>query len=192
MSARDLAMRALVVKHLADVAAKAIKDRRADLGEALANGDRLNVTAPDSPDLDLGLVYRTKPKGTAGITDTQAFTEWMAAHYPDRIKWDTRISDFDEAVQVLREHAPHLVEDVPTVEPWAETEVLRCSERVKQACGPSGELDVPGVAYEPPGPGVVTVKLSDDGPAVIEQLWREGRIDLTTGEVLALPAGEAA
>ncbi|HEY2763353.1 MAG TPA: hypothetical protein VGJ13_04985 [Pseudonocardiaceae bacterium] len=191
MSGRDLAMRALIVKCVADIAAKAIKDRRSDLADVMANGDRFNVAAPDAPELNLGKVWRTEPKGTAGLTDASAFTVWMQDNYPDRVTWDARITDLGKAIEVLREYAPELVDEVPLVEPWAEAEVLRLTERSREACGPAGETNVPGVAYEPPGPGAVTVKLSDDGPAVIEQLWREGRIDLTTGEVLAITAGES-
>lgn len=193
MSTRDLAMRALVVKHLANVTAAAIGSRRKDLGEELANGDRVNVSAPDEPDVELGHVLRTRPKGTAGITDRAAFTAWMADRYPDHVETVSQIEPGREAdaMAILADVAPDLVRSVPAVCDWAEAEVLRCTEKAKQACGPGRELDVPGVAYEPPKPGTVTVNLASDGPAVIEQLWREGRIDLTSGEVRALPAGES-
>jgi hypothetical protein len=46
LSARELALRALIVKHVADVATAAIRERRAALADELANGDRVNVTAP--------------------------------------------------------------------------------------------------------------------------------------------------
>lgn len=186
---RDLAARALVTKCVADVAADAIRARRTELADALTNGDRIQVSAPDDPELDLGMVLRTKPKGSASITDQAAFTAWMAAAYPDRVERAATVVDPAAAIEVLSEHAPHLVALTAVVAPWAESEVLTCTTRAKEPCGPGGELDVPGVTYEPPRPGVVTVKLSEDGPAVIEQLWREGRIDLTSGEVRALPEG---
>jgi hypothetical protein len=190
VSARDLALRALVVKYVADVATAAIKDRRAALADELANGDRVSVTAPDQPDLDLGCVLRTKPKGSAAVTDRHAFAKWMVTNYPERVQDVTAISTahLGEAIQILREHAPYVLVEVATVTDWAEAEVLKVTERAKEPCGPGGELDVPGIGYVPPGPGVVTVRLSEDGPAAIEQLWREGRIDLISGEVLALPA----
>ena len=192
MSARDLALQALIVKHVCDVTTAAIKERRAALADEMTNGDRVGVTAPGEPDVEIGLVYRTKPKPTAAVTDRAAFTAWMSQHYPDNVESAARLTgDWSEIFAVLERHAPHLLDRYTAVRDWAEEEVLHLTVRAKQACGPGGELDIPGVAYEPPGPGTVTVKLSEDGPAVIEQLWREGRIDLRTGEVLALPAGRS-
>jgi hypothetical protein len=190
MTARDLALRALVTKHVADIAAIAIKTSRAELADEMVNGDRINVTDPDDRGVDLGHVLRTKPRGTAVITDRVAFTTWMAATYPGRVQAVITLpTDSDRitaAVEVLYEHARYLLSEALVIEKWAENEVLKCTERAKEPCGPGGELDVPGIAYEPPGAGVVTVKLSDDAPAAIERLWREGRIDLQSGQVLEL------
>lgn len=188
MGARDLALRALVTKHLADTVTAATKTLRSDLGAEMANGDRVGITSPDNPELDLGMVYRTKPKGTAGITDTALFTGWMITHYPDRVQETYTITERDmgAAIKVLQEHAPDLVTATPVVMPWAASEVLALTEKARQACGPGGELGIPGVAYQPPASGTVTVRLSDDGPAAIERLWRAGRIDLGTGEVREL------
>jgi len=188
---RDLATSALIVKCIADFTADAIKARRHDLAEAMANGDRVSVVAPGHPDLNLGKVWRTEPKGTAAVTDALAFTDWMIEHYPDRVIGEYQIVEghWNEVVAVLLEHAPHLLREHRQVVGWAENEVLRMTEQARQACGPGGECDVPGVAYEPPGAGVVTVTLSEDGPAAIEALWRAGRIDLD-GTVRALPGGE--
>lgn len=190
MSTRDLALRALIVRHIADYTASAIKARRAELSDEMADGDRIAVTATDAPDLKLGQVWRTEPKGTASVTDRPGFTEWMAEHYPDGVDTALQVAEgrWEEAVGVLRLHAPHLLVPHMLVKRWAENEVLELTKRAKQACGPGGELDIPGVAYEPPGPGVVTVKLSDDGPALIEEMWRAGRIELD-GTVKELPAG---
>lgn len=192
MDTRDLAQRALIIKHVADLTAAAIKRHRADLGDAMTNGDRVGVRSPDNPDLKVGMVYRTEPKATAAVTDRVAFTTWMTRHYPDNVESTARlIGDWSEIFAVLDKHAPHLLDRYTAVRDWAEEEVLHLTIRAKQACGPGGELDIPGVAYEPPGPGTVTVKLGDEGPAEIERLWREGRIDLRTGEVLALPVGQS-
>lgn len=193
MRTRDLALRALATKCIADLTATAVKARRAELADEMANGDRVKVTDPDNPGVKVGMVYRTDPAGTGIITDRRAFLAWMAEHYPDRVDTEvtlpTDLKRVADAVQVLYEQAPHLLAEALVVAPWAENEVLKLTEQARQPCGPGGELDVPGVAYEPPAPGVVTVKLSEDGPAVIERLWREGRIELRTGEIRELPAG---
>lgn len=194
MSARDLALRALIVKHIADVTASAIKQQRAQLADELTNGDRINVTDPTNPATELGHVLRTKPKGNALITNRPEFVKWMSVNYPDRVQVITTLPqrNIGEAVEVLYQHAPHLLDEEPTVASWAENEVLTCTERAKEPCGPGGELDVPGVTYEPPRPGTITIRLSDDAPASIERMWRQGLIDLNTGEVRALPAGDRA
>lgn len=191
MTTRDLALRALATKCIVDLATAAVKARRGELADELANGDRVKVTDPDHPAVKVGMVYRTEPVGTAAITDRDKFTDWMARHYPDRVRDVCTITSLDEAVAVLQAHAPQLLAFDMAVVDWAENEVLKFTEQARQPCGPGGELDVPGVVYEPPKPGVVTVKLSDDGPAVIERLWRQGRVELRTGEVLELPAGES-
>lgn len=189
MSTRDLALRALIVKHLADRTAAAIREHRASLAEEMANGDRVTVASPDGP-AEMGQVWRTKPKGTATVTDRAAFTAWMAERYPERVDtvWQIPEGGWDAVVTLLQEHAPHLLTTHSLVSCWAENEVLKVTERARRACGPGGELDIPGVAYEPPGRGVVTVRLSEDGPALIEDLWRCGRIELD-GTVTALPTG---
>jgi hypothetical protein len=149
------------------------------------------TSPPLHPDLDLGHVLRTKSKGSAVVTDRHAFTKWMATNYLERVQDVTTIStaNLGEAIQILREHTPHVLVKVATVTDWAEAEVLKVTERAKEPCGPGGELDIPGIGYVPPGPGAVTVRLSNDGPAAIDQLWREGRIDLTSGEVS--PSGQS-
>lgn len=190
MNVRDLALRALVTKYVADITAVAIKARRAELAEEMTSGDRVKVTEPDRPDISLGHVLRTDPKGSAAVTDRTAFTSWMNSAYPGRVSTVITLpTDRDliiKAVEILYDHAPQLLSETLTVEPWAESEVLKCTERAKESCGPGGELDIPGITYRPPGDGVVTVKLSDDAPAAIERLWREGRIDLQSGQVRAL------
>jgi hypothetical protein len=193
MTTRDLALRALVVKHIADITAAAIKQHRTELAGEMTNGDRINVTDPTSPDVDLGHVLRTKPRGNVLVTDRDAFVKWMGVNYPDRVQVVITLPqrNLGEAIEVLYQHAPHLIEETPTVLSWAENEVLVCTERAKEPCGPGGELDIPGVTYEPPRPGAITIKLSEDAPAAIERMWRQGRINLHTGEIRALPAGDS-
>lgn len=184
---RELVLRALVVKHLADTAAVAYRTHKAALADELLNGDHINAADPDSSGVAIGQVYRTKPTGTAVITDRAALTAWMAERYPDRVHAIGSITDLDAVLAVLREHAPHLVETETVITDWAENEVVKLTEEARQPCGPGRELDVPGVVYQPPGLGTVTGKLAEDGPGVIARLWREGRIRMESGEILALP-----
>lgn len=184
MSVRDLAQRAIVMKHIADVTAGEIANRRKELAEEMANGDRTNVSDPEDSSTDLGYVLRTKTKGSATVSDRDKFTAWVAEAYPDRIKYIPTIADLTAAVEVLQEHAPHLLDVKTAVEPWAEHEILLLTAKAKQPCGPGGEVGVPGVIYEPPKSGTINVKVSEEAPEVFGRLWRQGRIDLHTGEIL--------
>lgn len=185
---RELALRALVTKCVAETARAATANLREELAAALGAGDRVTVRSPDG-DGDVGMVYRTNPKGTARVTDEHLFTAWMKEKYPDRVQFVSKLDEVDisEVIQVLTRHAPYLIRQVPLVRPWATNEVLELTKRACKSCGPGGEPDVPGVSWEPPGDGVVTVRLSDDGPDVIKRLWRTGRVDVESGEVRGTP-----
>jgi hypothetical protein len=186
MNTPDLAVRALIVKVVANLTDAAKDARKKDLEEVMSNGERHYGYDPDNPDVELGYVLRTKPKGSAAVTDREKFTAWMAETYPEQVKTMATITDLAAAVEVLREHAPSLLTMETVVQPWAESAVLLFTIAAKQPCGPSKELDVPGIGYKPPKPGTVTVNPSPGAAAVVADLLSRGRIDLPTGEVLAL------
>lgn len=194
MTARDHTLPAIIAAVLKKrITAVHEQHRAAMAAEGMVNGEKFVAVDPDYPELVLGEVLRTKPEPTAAIADRPAFTRWMSVAYPDRVRVGLSLpsANLAQAIEVLHAHAPHLLDECPMVLDWAEREVLRCTVAARQACGPGGELDVPGVEYRPPAPGVVTVKPSADAPAAIERMWREGRIDITTGELLAIEGGNA-
>lgn len=189
--AKGLALQALIVKHVNDVTSKVLKQRREGLTTELGNGDRISVASPDSSETVIGMVYRTKPSGSARVTDKVAFTAWMRENHPLNVEIVHQIATdrWDEAVKILETFAPDLLTSEPMVSSWAEKEVLELTVRARRPCGPQGELDLPGVLYEPPSGGTVTVRLSEEGPAEIERLWRDGRVDLATGAVREITTG---
>jgi hypothetical protein len=195
MTPRDIARQAVIMGAIASRAAKVKNACRTELADGMINGDKLVAVDPDHSELVLGEVLRTKPSGTAQIVDRAAFTKWMATVYPEQTttvpELPERQRDRDRAFRVIREHAPELVIDVTTVVPGAESHVLRATVEAREACGPGGELGIPGVVYVPPGDGEIRVSPSPDALAAIERLWREGQIDLNTGELLEIESGES-
>lgn len=194
MTLRDIARQAIIMAAIATRAAKVKNACRAELADDMVSGDKLVAVDPDHPELVLGEVLRTKPSGTAQIVDRAAFTKWMAATYPEQTTTVPELPeqqrDRERAFRILREHAPELVVDVTTVVPGAESHVLRRTVEAREACGPGGELGIPGVVYVPPGDGEVRVSPSKDALAAIERMWREGRIDLNTGELREIKGGD--
>lgn len=194
MSTRELAQRAIVLAVVAKELAKTDQQVRADLNEALANADRVNVLDPDDPDTKLGTAWKTEPKASARVPDEHALLAWFKAHYPDRVDTHLTIDParMEDAIVHLHEHFPEVLSHVQTVAPWARDEVLKLTIKAREPVGPEGELDAlaPPVEYIPPKAGVVTVKPSEDAPDVVRRLWAQGRIDLTKGTVRAIGGAE--
>lgn len=184
---RDIAVRVAVAKYIGDVANATVKSAKKTLEGSMSNGDRVKAVTDDGS--VVGLVWRTDPKGTAVVTDRPALTAWVVENYPERIDTEYVPIPWHLVVKVLEEHAPELLTGSQVIAPWAEGEILRNTVKAKHPCGPGGEADVPGVAYEPPAPGVVTAKLSDDAAGVIGELWRSGRISPIVDDLLALSPG---
>ena len=190
---RDAAQRALVMKYLAELTAAGVKEQREQLAGLMMNGDRVGVPDPGGTGSELGIVVRSKPQPSAVVVDRVKFAGWMAEHYPGRVHTVVSLPEenLEAAIQVLHSSAPELLDEELMVEDWAESEVLACTVRAGEPCGPGGELDVPGVVFQPAGEGTVQVRLGADAPRMIEELWRTGRIDLVSGNVLELPEGDS-
>lgn len=187
---RDAALQFVVTKTLADHCASAMKTLREHAGDAFRRGDRLTVTSPVD-DTPLGTVSATNPGREAVVVDRDEFNQWMLENYDDRCE-DTPIilASTAQLVDLLAEHAPHLLTWDRRPADWAENEVLKLSAKVGQPIGPGGEIG----EHAPPGIEVrtkastVQVRLAEDAFDRVAELWRAGRVD-----PLALPpASDAA
>lgn len=191
MNGRDeSALNATIAARIIERASEVKAAGRRNLEDHLRSGDRMTVVSSLDA-IELGMVYRTKPKASAVVSDMPTLVAWHAQHYPERLTTRNEIRDgaHDEAMAVLTEHAPHLLTSRMVLPDWALGEVRHATVAAKQACGPGGELDMPGVVFEPPGDGSVVVKPGPDADEAIAALWRAGRIG-EDGHLLALPAGQ--
>lgn len=174
---KELAFQLLVLKAVQDIARAAVMPVRTAAQDALENGDRLSVTSP-LDGTDIGHVLRTKPKPVAEITDRAALEAWCREHYPALLEQRRGIApwNMNEALDVLAEHAPHLITVEHDVVPErVMASILAASLAAGAPMGPTGEADVPGVTVERP-PGAITVRLADDGLDAVRALFTAGLI----------------
>lgn len=154
---------------------------RADIASVMSKGDTLAVRSP----LDgskIGRVSKSDPKPRATVTNRALVEEWITHHYPDKLIERAEISGpMAEVIQVLREHAPHLVTDRKSVPDWAINELAVKSEQAGEPIGYGGELGehAPrGIEVVIPD-GVITVVLDKcNAEPAIRALWDARLVDM--------------
>jgi hypothetical protein len=152
VTARTAALRAAVVKFLADRVAEANKDAKADVLDQLDAGDRKGAVLPDGG--DVGTVSVTKGRKTISVTDEAAFLAWV------------------------REHSPHNIEVTERVRPAYTKSVTDGGQaRYGMVVDPnSGEI-IPGLALREGDP-YVTVRQSDEQAEVLAAALEAGVLDV--------------
>lgn len=142
----------------------------------LEDGASVTLYAPSGT--KIGKALRTDPEPTATVSDKTALDEWLRKAYPDQVQPVDVVSDDTDAVlEVLREHAPHLVRTVQVVDARMVPDVLEASKLAGEPMGPDGELDVPGVSVVKP-PGVLQIRLEKSAKHAISEMWSAGLINL--------------
>lgn len=164
---------------------------RAAVHAAMKRGDRRAVTHPDDESQPIAEISVTKPKPVAEVTHREALDAWIVANYPAKTEKRPKILGSEQDVlDVLREHAPYLLDDVVEVDDWARNELLTKSAAVGEPIGYGGELGEhapPGIEVSTPD-GQLRVNLSKTAADVVDQLWLAQRVDMD-GHLLELPAG---
>jgi hypothetical protein len=159
----------------------------------LKNGDSTTVSNPVGPDQEIAEVKRTKPKSRAVVTSRGEVEAWIVANYPGKAERKTRvIGSQADVIDVLREHAPFLLEEVVEVPDFVVNELVLKAQAAGKPVGFGGEIGEKaptGIAVEPQE-GQLRVSLKDGGADVVEEMWAAGIVDLD-GQVLELPAGGA-
>lgn len=156
---------ALVLAELA----KRIKSRtaltKATISDRFADGDKRTFRAPDGS--RLGSIYRTDPNPEWRITDREALHAHLR-EFPGALETVTEIADEATAIEVLREHAPHLLIDITRV---AEEAVLAAVQQSHD----TGEPAAPGIQLVKPG-GVLSVRPDTNAGEVIQRMVDAGVI----------------
>ena len=173
-------LEALVLAELA----KRVKSRtdlvKATFGQRYPDGHKETFRSP----LDgnkLGIVYRTDPDPQWKITDREALHAHLR-EYPGNVETVYEIADDQAAVEVLREHAPHLLVELTRVIPDVVDAALDQSRATGEAAAPGIELVKPA--------GSLTVKPDPKAGVAVERLVEAGVITWDGRPVLE--AGEAA
>ena len=190
MSNEELAVKVASLKVVSDFTKERYDQARGEVGKVMQAGDRLMARSPIDG-TKMGPVTKSDPKPVAKIVDEAALTEWMSAYYPDTLVAGYELAATEnEVVQVLFEHAPHLLKHRKRIKPEVLAEIKRESAAMGCPIGPGGEVDLPGIAIDTPEP-VVSCK-PDPATAllVVQQLFREGRLELDGTVLPALPASE--
>lgn len=151
---------------------------RQEAEESLSPGDRRTVFAPDGT--ELGEVYRAKPEKQAVISDEPALVDWLRAHdYKDMAPTTYEIAGTTEKiVEVLFEHAFHLLRPVNRITSDARKLLLSESKAMGEPIGPSAELDVPGISVAATGPTYVAFRQAEGALLSVYELLTSGRIAL--------------
>ncbi|PWK81669.1 hypothetical protein C8D88_11680 [Lentzea atacamensis] len=190
MSNESLAVKVAALKVVSDFTKERYDEARAEAGEHMTAGSRWMARSPID-DTKIGPVVKSDPKPVAKVVDPAALTEWMEQHYPENIKAGYEIAAVEsEIVQVLFEHAPHLLKHRKVIKPEVIAEIKRESAVMGCPIGPGGEVDLPGIEIETPEPVVSCRPDPTHALAVVQQLFREGRLELDGTVLPALPASE--
>lgn len=184
----DAAMRAAALKVVSEYTAMAYDETRAEAAKTMGPGDRKSVRSPWTNG-KIGTITMTDPEPSCVVTDQEALEGWVREHYPEQLE-----SHFDiigserEVVDVLFEHAPHLIKRRSQVNSdWLKS-VKAESAKLGVVVGPGGEADIQGLDIKTPSP-VVRCRPADGALDEVIELFHTGHLRLDN--LRALPAGES-
>jgi hypothetical protein len=178
MSQLPAEIEALVLAELGKRVKARTETTKALFGQRYPDGHRETFRSP----LDgskLGIVYRTDPDPQWKVTDREALHAHLR-EYRGNVETVYEIADDLAAIDVLREHAPHLLVEITRVIP----DVVEAALDQSRA---TGEPAAPGIELVKPS-GSLTVKPDPKAGGAVERLveagvitW-DGRPVLETGQ----------
>lgn len=173
----DKVLRAAVLKTISDFTKAKYDEARAALDGTMGKGDRLIARSP-LDNSKLGAVYVTDPNPVCKVTDRAALTDWMVEHYPELTETGYEVCGSDrEVIDVLFEHAPHLLREVRRVTADDMRQLRGNAVALGMPVGPGSETDIPGLEVDIPD-GVVACKPDPNAFQSVMDLWRAGRLEL--------------
>lgn len=184
----DLALRLAALKVLKDYIEACYSQARGEAARTMKRGERLVARSPVD-DQKIAVIPMSDPSQVAEVVDQQALTDWLSENYPEMVVSGYKvIGSQAEIVQVLFQHAPHLIKRTQAVQLEALHEIRRTSAALGQPVGPRGELDMPGIKVTLPDP-VVTCRPTEDALAIVRDLHAQGVLELDGTVHIALPEG---
>lgn len=184
----ELIQRVAILKAISAYTKARYDEARAEAGKVMGDGDRTIARSP-LDNSKLGAVYVTDPDPVCRVTDQAALTEWMIEHYPLLTETGYEVCGSDrEVIDVLFDHAPHLLRQVRRVKADDMRELRAGAVSLGYPMGPGGEADIPGIEVNRPD-GVVACKPVDTAWSSVAALHRAGRLQL---DGTVLPAIEEA
>jgi hypothetical protein len=170
---------------------EAERDARNVVSGYLNKGNNSTVVNPANPEQVIAEVGKSKPKNRAEIESRRAVEAWILANYPGKAETKTVvIAPQADVIEVLREHAPFLLDEVTEVPDYVVNELVLKSQAAGEPVGFGGEIGdkaPPGITVSAPE-GTLRVVVQDGGADVVEDMWAAGVVDLD-GQLVALPAG---
>lgn len=170
---------------------EAEQDAREQVVALMNKGDSSTVTNPANPEQEIVSVTKSKPKPRAEVTSRSKVEQWVRDNYPGKVETRARVvGSPSEVLDVLREHAPWLIEDTTEIPDYVVNELCLMTQKAGEPVGFGGEVGEhapPGIAVSTPA-GSLRVVPSPAGADVVEEMWAAGVVDLD-GRLLALPAG---
>jgi len=175
---RELALRLVALGYAERRLRPALEELR-DLGkDELIPEEKIFAVSPIDGTV-LGHITRTNPVASARVTDEAVLAAHLADRDPTALEDVTVINATqDELIEVLQEHAPHLLGIEVRIRDWAR----------HAACKLAHEQDVPGVTVSRPI-GTVAVYPSRTQGEAIEALFTQRRIEFD-GVVMQAIEGE--
>ncbi|WP_009473838.1 hypothetical protein [Rhodococcus sp. JVH1] len=165
---------------------KHIKDatdiRRASQFHVMEPGDRVTARVQlNGESIKLGSVTRTDPDPELKVVDQKAFDTWVVDNMGDNTVAEYRFGDDEKVAEVLRKHAPHLVQEVRVAAPGWANDAITLAGR--------GEGPIPdGVDFVTKDSVLQVRPDAKTAPTLIPELWRLGILDIR--ELVAIGGGE--
>lgn len=159
--------------------------------QVFRKGTTLPSVAPDG--VELASVNYSRETVEAVFDDRDAAADWFLLTYPEKCQ-DRDVVNGSEAavIAAIRAHCPpdlvaQLVGTVREVPEYEMSNLLKRSTTAGKPCGPSGEEEIPGVAFAVKKASGVSVTPSKGAVDHVLRLMRAGVID-PAAELLALTA----
>jgi hypothetical protein len=177
----DAGLEALVLAVLEKRVKERIASAKAIAGADIEDGQKRTFRSP-LDESKLGLIWRTDPDPTWKVTDRAALCKALEDD-PANVEYVDDIAGTEaEVIDVLAEHAPHLLARIERVKAEA---IIAAVARVA-----NGETPLPGIERVKPRGSLVVRPDKNAGPA-IERMVAAGLLTWD-GRLLELPAGASA